>query len=78
MRQASDSHHIRQKEPVFGSDKRDIERGLEVGLVETRERAASVRRLELRHRRIHDTAIVRGHISSVVEATHLVVQVTGE
>ena len=67
------THHVGERDAVGGHDERHVERGLEGGLVPTRQTAACVRRLELRDRRDPRLA-VQARVLRAVEAAHLVAQ----
>ena len=67
------THHVGERDAVGGHDERHVERGLEGGLVPTRQAAARVRRLELRDRRDPRLA-VRARVLRAVEAAQLVAQ----
>ena len=66
-----DDRHVADRDRRSGHGERDVERDLEVGLVEARERAARVDRLELgEHRVLHaidtdEVRVVRGVVDDV-------------
>ncbi len=68
-------YHVGKRESVLCDHQRDVERGLEGGLVPTGQRSAGASRLEIRHA-CDPLRAVRARVLRLIEAAQLIVQNT--